>query len=112
MISWITSAGTLLAVWLTARNVRLSWKVSLVNQALWLVFIVSYDAWGLLPLTLALSGVFIHHLWTTRERDSRRYGRQWSQPVEDATVLLNEPDWDDGRRVSYHPTGAQACALC
>jgi len=47
MISWITSAGTLWAVWLTGRNFRLSWKVSLANQGVWLVFIVTYDAWGL-----------------------------------------------------------------
>ena len=67
MIPWITSAATLVAVWLTGRDVRLSWKVSLVNQAVWLVFIVTYDAWGLLPLTLGLSGIFSRHLWRTRD---------------------------------------------
>jgi hypothetical protein len=66
MIPWITSAATLVAVWLNGRNVRLSWKISLLNQAIWLVFIVTYDAWGLLPLTLALSGMFARHLWRTR----------------------------------------------
>ncbi len=73
MISWVTSAGTLLAVWLTGRNLRLSWKVSLVNQGIWLVFIITYDAWGLLPLTLALSGIFSHHLWRTREALPQRH---------------------------------------
>lgn len=68
MIPWITSAGTLLAVWLSARNLRLSWKVSLLNQSIWLLFIITYDAWGLLPLTLALSGIFARHLWRTRPR--------------------------------------------
>ena len=66
MIPWVTSAATLLAVWLNGRNVRLSWKVSLLNQAIWLVFIVTYDAWGLLPLTLALSAIFARHLRRTR----------------------------------------------
>lgn len=66
MIPWITSAGTLLAVWLSGRNLRLSWKVSLLNQAMWLVFILTYEAWGLLPLTLALAGIFTRHLWRTR----------------------------------------------
>lgn len=66
MIPWITSAVTLLAVWLNGRNVRLSWKISLLNQAVWLVFIVTYNAWGLLPLTLTLSAIFAHHLWRTR----------------------------------------------
>ncbi len=67
MIPWIASAGTLLAVWLSGRNLRLSWKVSLLNQAVWLVFIVAYKAWGLLPLTLALAGIFARHLWRTRD---------------------------------------------
>ena len=69
MIPWITSAGTLLAVWLTGRNLRLSWKVSLANQGMWLVFIITYEASGLLPLTLALAGIFARHLWTTRDAD-------------------------------------------
>jgi hypothetical protein len=72
MIPLLTSAGTLLAVWLSRRNVRLSWKVSLVNQALWLVFIITNEAWGFLPLTVALSGMFADHLWRTREGADRR----------------------------------------
>ncbi len=66
MIPLLTSAITLLAVWLSGRNVRLSWKVSLVNQAVWLVFIITNRAWGFLPLTVALSGMFADHLWRTR----------------------------------------------
>ncbi len=86
MIPWITSAGTLVAVWLSGRNLRLSWKVSLANQAMWLVFIITYEAWGLLPLTLALSGIFARHLWTTRDsagatshvsEEHRRRCRSW-----------------------------------
>jgi hypothetical protein len=61
-LPWVTSANTLWAVWLNGRNVRLSWKVSLANQALWLVFIVAFGAWGLLPLTLSLAAVFARHL--------------------------------------------------
>ena len=76
MIPWITSAGTLLAVWVSGRNLRLSWKVSLANQAVWLVFILSYDAWGLLPLTLALSGIFARHLWRTRDEHLDRRVRR------------------------------------
>jgi hypothetical protein len=76
VIPWITSAGTLWAVWLSGRNLRLSWKVSLVNQAVWLAFIVTYDAWGLLPLTLGLSGIFARHLWRTRDQHPDRHGRR------------------------------------
>lgn len=62
ILPWLTSANTLWAVWLNGHNVRLSWKVSLANQALWLVFIVAFGAWGLLPLTLSLALVFASHL--------------------------------------------------
>ena len=62
ILPWVTSANTLWAVWLNGHNVRLSWKVSLANQALWLIFIVAFGAWGLLPLTLLLAAVFARHL--------------------------------------------------
>ncbi|MDQ4096486.1 MAG: hypothetical protein M3144_01260 [Actinomycetota bacterium] len=74
MIPWVTSGATLVAVWLNGRNVRLSWKISLLNQTIWLVFIVTYGAWGLLPLTLALSGIFARHLWRTRRRSGTPAG--------------------------------------
>jgi hypothetical protein len=92
MIPWVTSAATLLAVWLNGRNVRLSWKVSLLNQAIWLVFIVTYDAWGLLPLTLALSAIFARHLRRTRRRPdpgwlSDQKTRDDGRPISTATTL-------------------------
>ncbi|MDQ4096315.1 MAG: hypothetical protein M3144_00380 [Actinomycetota bacterium] len=62
VLPWVTSAMTLWAVWLSGHNLRLSWKVSLANQALWLEFIVASGAWGLLPLTLSLAAMFASHL--------------------------------------------------
>ena len=62
ILPWVTSAMTLWAVWLAGHNLRLSWKVSLANQSLWLAFIVTSGAWGLLPLTLALAAMFARHL--------------------------------------------------
>ena len=47
---------------LSGHNLRLSWRVSLANQALWLGFIVASGTWGLLPLTLSLSAMFASHL--------------------------------------------------
>ena len=62
MLPWLTSAMTLWAVWLSGHNLRLSWRVSLASQALWLGFIVASGTWGLLPLTLSLSAMFASHL--------------------------------------------------
>jgi hypothetical protein len=62
ILPWLTSAMTLWAVWLSGHNLRLSWKVSLTNQALWCGFIVASGTWGLLPLTLSLAVIFARHL--------------------------------------------------
>ena len=62
ILPWLTSAMTLWAVWLSGHNLRLSWVVSLINQALWCGFIVASGAWGLLPLTLSLAVIFARHL--------------------------------------------------
>lgn len=70
MIAWACSAITLLSVWLTGHNLRLSWKVSLANQALWLILTVQNETWGLLPLTLSLTLIFSRHLWRTRAHRS------------------------------------------
>ena len=106
MIPWITSAGTLLAVWLSGRNLRLSWKVSLVNQALWLVFIVTYDAWGLLPLTLALAAIFSRHLWRTRDDHPDRHGRRRraSRSCASRPGAAGD-DSENGRRLSVPARG-------
>lgn len=66
LLPYLTSVVTLFAVWLSAKNLRLSWKVSLGNQGLWLLFIVTFGAWGLLPLCGALTGLFARNLWRTR----------------------------------------------
>ncbi len=95
MIPWITSAVTLVAVWLNGRNVRLSWKVSLGNQAIWLVFIATYGAWGLLPLTLGLSGIFARHLWRTRDGAT---GRSLNEAVEPPR---RQPRGDGARRCCH-----------
>ena len=53
-LPWLLSAIT---IWMTimAGNKRKSaWIVGLVNQALWLVWIVASNAWGLLPMNAAL----------------------------------------------------------
>jgi hypothetical protein len=53
-LPWVLSAIT---IWMTllAGNVhRQAWLVGLFGQALWLVWIVAAEAWGLLPLNFAL----------------------------------------------------------
>jgi len=45
-----------------------AWLLGLGNQVIWLLFIVSFEAWGLLPLTVGLTGMFLrNHLRWQRE---------------------------------------------
>jgi len=53
-LPWLLSVVT---IWMTlaAGNKHPSaWLIGLVNQALWLVWICSAQAWGLLPMNFAL----------------------------------------------------------
>lgn len=59
---------SVITIWMTllAGNKHPSaWAVGLVNQALWLVWIIAVGAWGLLPMNAALWLLYArnHILW-------------------------------------------------
>ena len=58
-----TSLGTLASMWLAGSKRWEGWLVGLVNQALWFTFIMAFEAWGLLPLSAALTVVYSRNLW-------------------------------------------------
>ncbi|WP_103018099.1 hypothetical protein [Alicycliphilus denitrificans] len=67
-LPWVLSAIT---IWMTLLAGNLhpkAWLVGLVNQLLWLVWIVVAQAWGFIPLNAALWAVY----W--------RNHRKWSKP--------------------------------
>lgn len=57
-ISLLTSAGTLVGMWVAGNGKAWAWLIGLANQALWLLFIAAFAAWGLLPLSLALIVIY------------------------------------------------------
>lgn len=69
LLPWATSAGTLLGMWLLAQKKSVGWIVGLVNQILWVTFAITFKAWGLLPLTVALIFVYTQGLlkWRAEE---------------------------------------------
>ena len=67
VISLVTSATTLYGMWLAGSNKWTGWLVGLCNQALWLAFIVAFQAWGLLPLSVALIVVYSRNLRRWRQ---------------------------------------------
>jgi len=61
----ILSALTLWQTLLAGNMHRNAWAVGLLNQSLWLLWIVVAEAWGLLPMNLGLWVVFYrnHRKW-------------------------------------------------
>lgn len=73
LIALATSFLTLYGMWLAGNKRSSGWLVGLLNQAVWFVFIVAFDAWGLLPLNVALVVVYSRNLaaWKRDEREAQ-----------------------------------------
>ncbi len=56
-LPWLLSAITIYMTVLAGNKHPKAWLVGLVNQAFWLVWIVAVDAWGLIPMNIALTFV-------------------------------------------------------
>jgi hypothetical protein len=67
-LPWLMSAITIYMTVLAGNRNRWAWAIGLFNQALWLVWIVSIQAWGLLPMNAALWVVYArnHIKWSTK----------------------------------------------
>jgi hypothetical protein len=65
-VTWVLSALTITAMWLAGSKRRLAWKVSLVNQCLWLAWIVAERQWGLLPMNVAMFVIAGRNLYLWR----------------------------------------------
>ena len=53
-LPWLLSAITIYMTVLAGNKSRNAWLFGLVNQALWLVWIIATASWGLLPMNFAL----------------------------------------------------------
>lgn len=53
-LPWIMSALTLWMTFLQGNVHPKAWLIGLVNQLLWTVWIVTMEAWGLIPLNIGL----------------------------------------------------------
>ncbi len=54
MLDILISISTIIYMYLLSRKIKLGLYISLVSQLLWLVFIYTNEAWGLIPLNIAL----------------------------------------------------------
>lgn len=69
----LLSAITIYGMWLAGEKRSAGWAVGLANQVPWLAFIIVFEAWGLLPLTVALIVTYSRNLlrWRAEERSQQ-----------------------------------------
>lgn len=53
-LPWLMSVITIYMNVLAGNKSKHAWSVGLLNQALWLVWIISTSSWGFLPMNIAL----------------------------------------------------------
>lgn len=65
-LPYLLSAITIYMTFLAGNKHKKAWAVGLINQTLWLVWIVCAHAWGLLPMNIALWGLYArnHLKWS------------------------------------------------
>ena len=70
-LPWILSALTIWMTLLAGNMHRSAWLVGLANQALWLLWMIVSENWGLIPLNIALWIVYTrnHLKWKTKACD-------------------------------------------
>lgn len=57
-LPYAMSAITIYTMFLAGNKKQGAWVIGLVNQVLWLTWIITTRAWGLLPMTAALCAVY------------------------------------------------------
>lgn len=65
-LALVTGAVTLVGMWMAGSHKWQGWLLGLLNQGLWLAFIITFKAWGLLPLNICLVFVYGRNLWRWR----------------------------------------------
>lgn len=60
-LPWILSAITIWMTLLAGNKHPKAWAVGLFNQALWLIWILSSETWGMLPMNIALWVVYMRN---------------------------------------------------
>lgn len=70
LIPLLLSANTLTLTWLVGNRRTSGWVLGCIGQALWFVFIFTWQVWGLLPLAVGLTIVYARNLlrWRREQR--------------------------------------------
>lgn len=60
-LPWVISSITIYMTLLAGNKNRNAWLFGLLNQALWLTWIVATASWGLLPMNAALWVIYLRN---------------------------------------------------
>lgn len=72
LIPFVLSANTIALNWLVGNRKTSGWVLGCVGQALWFVFIFTWQVWGLLPLAAVLTVVYARNLMKWRQEQQER----------------------------------------
>lgn len=69
-LPWLLSVITIWMTVLAGNKHPSAWAIGFANQGLWLGWIVASEAWGLLPMNLALWIVYARNHWQWNKREA------------------------------------------
>lgn len=67
VIPWILAFWTVATMWLAGNRAPVAWWSGIASQGLWLYFDWRVEAWGLMPLAVVLTAVYVRNLRKWRE---------------------------------------------
>ena len=70
-LPWALSASTIYTMFLAGEKSRWTWVVALGSQAIWAIWIVASQTWGMIPGHLALWFVYTRNYFKWRESGQR-----------------------------------------
>lgn len=62
VVSWALACWTLLNMYLAGNKSVWAWYSGIASQGLWLVFDYAVGAWGLMPLAVLLTAVYVRNI--------------------------------------------------
>jgi len=73
VLPWILSANTLYVMFLAGNKRKYAWLLVLIGQALWLLWIILVQAWGLLPMNMGLWVIYTrnHLKWVSPNQPTK-----------------------------------------
>lgn len=61
-VPWVLSGWTLVTMWLAGNGTKWAWISGMLSHFLWLFFAYRIEAYGLMPLSIALVFVYSRNL--------------------------------------------------